>query len=293
MPVAWPRRTRRVSLGAAAVGALCVLLGACGQSSTGSGSATTATTSPGAGTGSAGTASPSALVDPFMGTGVGGASVGEIDTFPGADVPFGMVQWSPDTTPDRPSGGGYAYADSQISGFSLTHMSGPGCPVYGDVPILPTTAAVGSDPDLTSSSFSHATEVAHPGSYAVTAGGVRVELAVTPRTGLGRFTFPGSGAHHVLFKVDDSADGSASSAIAVVGDREVDGSVVSGGFCQTSGNYHLYFAARFDTPFSGFGTWDSSAVHPGARTSTKAQTGGYVTFGSATAWWRCRWACPS
>jgi predicted alpha-1,2-mannosidase len=217
-----------------------------------------------------------------MGTGVGGASVGEIDTFPGADAPFGMVQWSPDTTPDRPSGGGYAYADSQVTGFSLTHMSGPGCPIYGDVPILPTVGAVGSDPDLTASSFSHSTEVAHPGSYAVTVGGVRVELAVTARAGLGRFTFPGSGAHHVLFKVDDSADGSASSAIAIVGDREVDGSVVSGGFCQTSGNYHLYFAARFDTPFSGFGTWDSSAVDAGSRTSTKPQTGGYVTFGSAT-----------
>ncbi|MGP0029159.1 MAG: hypothetical protein ACLPVF_01485, partial [Acidimicrobiales bacterium] len=55
------------------------------------------------------TPSPSALVDTFVGTGVGGASVGNIDTFPGADMPFGMLQWSPDTTPDRTSGGGYAY----------------------------------------------------------------------------------------------------------------------------------------------------------------------------------------
>ena len=54
--------------------------------------------------------------------------MGNIDTFPGADMPFGMVQWSPDTTPDRTSGGGYAYQDSAISGFSLTHLSGPGLP---------------------------------------------------------------------------------------------------------------------------------------------------------------------
>ena len=89
-------------------------------------------------------ASPASLVDPFMGTGVGGASVGWIDTFPGADMPFGMLQWSPDTSPDRTSGGGYAYKDSAISGFSLTHMSGPGCAVYGDIPILPTVGAVGA-----------------------------------------------------------------------------------------------------------------------------------------------------
>src|ERR1700735_4619970 len=54
----------------------------------------------------------SALVDPLVGTGVGGTSVGSIDTFPGADVPFGMMQWSPDTSPDRASGGGYSYKDS-------------------------------------------------------------------------------------------------------------------------------------------------------------------------------------
>src|SRR4029077_3640001 len=83
----------------------------------------------------ASSSSPSALVDTFVGTGIGGTSVGNIDTFPGADLPFGMIQWSPDTSPHRTSGGGYSSRDSTITGFSLTHMSGPGCPVYGDVPI--------------------------------------------------------------------------------------------------------------------------------------------------------------
>ena len=97
----------------------------------------------------AASASPASLVDPFMGTGVGGSSVGSIDTFPGADVPFGMLQWSPDTSPDRASGGGYTYKDTAISGFSLTHMSGPGCPIYGDIPILPTVGAIGRNPAAT------------------------------------------------------------------------------------------------------------------------------------------------
>ncbi|HEY5024634.1 MAG TPA: GH92 family glycosyl hydrolase [Acidimicrobiales bacterium] len=221
---------------------------------------------------------PSALVDPFVGTGVGGKSVGSIDTFPGADMPFGMLQWSPDTTPDRTSGGGYAYRDSAISGFSLTHMSGPGCAVYGDIPILPTVGAIGTDPAATSAPFSHASEEASPGNYAVTLGRppVRVALAVTTRAGLGRFSFPGTGTANVLFKVADSAAGSTRSAVTVVGDREVDGSVVSGDFCGTSGDYRLYFVARFDSPFESFGTWHATTVRAGARTSSSAQSGAYV-----------------
>ena len=228
--------------------------------------------------------SPSALVDPFMGTGAGGSSVGNIDAFPGADAPFGMVQWSPDTSPDRASGGGYSYKDAAITGFSLTHMSGPGCPVYGDVPVLPTVGAIANNPATTTSSFSHMTEAAHPGSYAVTVGHppVRVELAVTPRAGLGQFTFPGTGDAHLLFKVADSAAGSAASDVAIVGNQEVDGSVVSGQFCGTSGAYHLYFAARFGAPFAGFGTWHGTTVVPGSRASSKSQSGGYVTFASGT-----------
>jgi len=227
---------------------------------------------------------PSQLVDTFVGTGVGGQSVGSIDTFPGADMPFGMVQWSPDTTPDRTSGGGYSYHDSSISGFSLTHLSGPGCALYGDIPILPTVGDIGSNPGATSAKFSHSSEVSSPGNYAVTVGRppVRVALAVTTRTGLGRFGFPGTGTANLLFKVADSAAGSRRSAVTVVGDREVDGSVVSGDFCTTSGDYHLYFAARFQSPFRGFGTWHGKTVTPGSRATTRAQSGAYVSFGSKT-----------
>ncbi len=219
-----------------------------------------------------------------MGTGIGGTSVGSIDTFPGADMPFGMLEWSPDTSPGRAAGGGYSYNDAAISGFSLTHMSGPGCSIYGDVPILPTVGAIGRNPVAQTAAFSHATEVAHPGSYGVTVGrpGVRVELAVTARAGLGQFTFPGTSDGNVLFKVADSAAGSTSSDVSIVGDQEVDGSVASGGFCGTGGTYQLYFAARFDVPFSRFGTWHGATVASGSRTSVRSQSGGYVTFGPST-----------
>src|SRR5580700_7221808 len=89
---------------------------------------------------------PSALVDPFAGTGAAPITPGNVGEFPGVDLPFGMIQWSPDTSPNRTDGSGYSYADSHISGFSLTHMSGTGCASYGDVPILPTVGAIGRHP---------------------------------------------------------------------------------------------------------------------------------------------------
>ncbi len=124
---------------------------------------------------------PAALVNPFIGTAADG------DDFPGADAPFGMVQWSPDTT-SRPDGGGYDYDDSAITGFSLTHLSGPGCRSAGDIPVLPVT---GSGPAPAAVAFSHASESASAGYYRVTLrNGISAELTATTRTGMGRFRFP-------------------------------------------------------------------------------------------------------
>ena len=74
---------------------------------------------------------------------------GAVGEFPGADLPFGMIQWSPDTTPAAADGGGYSYTDSSITGFSLTHLTGTGCAIYGDFPILPTVVRSGPTPSRT------------------------------------------------------------------------------------------------------------------------------------------------
>ena len=142
---------------------------------------------------SAAVTDPASVVNPFLGTSNGG------NTFPGADVPFGMVQWSPDTN-SRPQGGGYAYADSTITGFSLTHLSGPGCDGgASDVPILPTTGAVNG---TATSTFSHANESANAGYYKVGLGnGVTTELTATTRSGMAKFTFPSTTQANLLFKL--------------------------------------------------------------------------------------------
>ena len=154
-------------------------------------------------------ADPAALVHPLDGTGTGPVNPGTVGEFPGADTPFGMIQWSPDTSPDAvQSGGGYAYADSRINGFSLTHLSGTGCPSYQDVPILPTEGPIGNSPGDTVATFTHAHEQATPGRYAVTLGPGPIDatLAVTTRTGIARFAFPSGTRSNVLFKVADSAN---------------------------------------------------------------------------------------
>ncbi|MGH6654080.1 MAG: GH92 family glycosyl hydrolase [Actinocrinis sp.] len=202
---------------------------------------------------------PAGLVNPLAGTGSGGDVVGQVDTFPGADRPFGMLQWGPDTT-SRPPGGGYDYADSAITGYSLTHVSGPGCAIAGDFPILPVTGALPADPESATAAFSHDAESAHPGSYSVTAGGVHTSLAVTDRSGVGQFTYPASAPAQLLFKVADSANGSSSATFQTVGDREVVGAVTSGHFCGQPNSYTVYFAARFDRPFTASGTWGGASA---------------------------------
>ena len=124
---------------------------------------------------------PASLVNPFIGTS------NAANDFPGADVPFGMVQWSPDT-PSRPQGGGYAYNDSSITGFSLTHLSGPGCGADGDVPILPTVGAVNTG---ASDNLLARQRVGQRGRLHRTLNnGVKTELTAALRSGMARFTFP-------------------------------------------------------------------------------------------------------
>jgi predicted alpha-1,2-mannosidase len=220
---------------------------------------------------------PLSLVNPFIGTS-GTKMGGPIDTFPGATTPFGMIAWSPDTT-SAPAGGGYDYGDKEITGFSLTHLSGPGCSVFGDIGVLPTVGKV-ADPGGAKLAFSHASEQASPGWYAVTVGepGVRAELTVTDRSGLGRFTFPATGKANLLFEVSSDQAGVSTASVRVNGSRELVGSATSGSFCGMPDRFTVYFVAQFNRDFSSFGTWRKSQISPGAREETGQGTGAWVSF---------------
>jgi len=220
---------------------------------------------------------PVAFVNTLIGTS-GNAIDGPSDTFPGADAPFGMIQWSPDTT-SRPSGGGYSYRDEQISGFSLTHLSGPGCDVFGDIAILPTVGEV-ADPANASQPFTHVTEVTSPGYYEIMLGqpAIRTQLTVTSRTGLGAFTFPAIQQANLLINVSSNEVGVADAHIRFVGDDQVEGSATSGWFCGMPGTYTVYFALQFSRPFVGHGTWQRLHLMPAGDEASGSGAGGWVTF---------------
>ena len=232
---------------------------------------------------------PAALVDPEVGTGIGASAPGNVSEYPGASVPLGMVQFSPDTSPDRQvtTGSGYDYADSDISGFSLTHLSGDGCAIYGDIPILPVSGAVPANPEAAVQPFSHLDEASAAGNYAVRVGpggtgqGIGVALTATTRSALGQFSFPAdAGDGNLLFKVSDSANGSSASQVEVIGSNGLSGSVTSGDFCGIPGNYTLYFVAQFSENFAASGTWDNDvASSQRACTGTASiDCGAWVSF---------------
>ncbi len=223
---------------------------------------------------------PAARVNVFVGTS-GTAVGGPIDTFPGASLPLGMIQWSPDT-PSAPAGGGYNYTDSAITGFSLTHLSGPGCSVAGDIRILPTSGAI-TAPASATLPLVHADEHGSPGWYALrfARAGIGAELTVTRRTGLGRFSFPAGRAGNLLFNVSSNQAGVTAAHFRVDSPRQVSGSATGGAFCGAPDLYTIYFVARFSRPMSASGAWRGARVYPGARSMRGVGTGGWVSFATA------------
>jgi predicted alpha-1,2-mannosidase len=215
-------------------------------------------------------------VNTFLGTQPGaadqGTGGGAGNDFPGADAPFGMVQWSPDTVTMQP--GGYYYQDNRIRGFSLTHLSGAGCYTYQDVPFMPVVGQVtdspATNPNKYVSTFSHANESASPGYYGVTLGnGAKVELSATQRTGSGRFTYPVGQTATLLVNTSGSISGTSDSDVTI-GKNSISGWASSGSFCGTSDHYRIYFYAQFDQNFASVGTWHNGSVTP----SNTAQRGG-------------------
>lgn len=136
----------------------------------------------------------SQYVNPFVGTAEHG------HTYPGAILPFGAIQLSPDTRLDGWDGcSGYHYSDSRIYGFSHTHLSGTGCSDYGDILVTPFIG----DPSVVNEkyalSFSHKNENAEPGYYVVKFdNGITAEMTAANYVGVHRYTFPKEGKHGII-----------------------------------------------------------------------------------------------
>ena len=204
-------------------------------------------------------------VDPFIGTGNDG------HTFPGATVPFGMVQLSPDTQirPFKQSykwAAGYRYEDNTILGFSHTHFSGAGHSDLGDILVQPISGDVRLEPGEIDkpksgyrSSFRHTTEAAHPGYYAVTLDdyNVRAELTATARVGLHRYSFPAGSPAHLLIDLRSSIYNYPGKVLWSRLRIRQDGTIT--GVRETRGwapGRQLYFAIRFSQPLQSHSLYD-------------------------------------
>ncbi len=163
------------------------------------------------------------FVNPFIGSG------GHGHTYPGATMPFGMMQLSPDTRLDGWDGcSGYHYSDKYIYGFSHTHLSGTGVSDYGDVLLMPSNNAIfnnGADgKEGYRAHFSHENEVAEPGYYKVHLDdtNIEVELTVSKRSGMHKYQYPSS-KNQVLILDLEHRDELNDFKIAIINEKEVSG----------------------------------------------------------------------
>jgi predicted alpha-1,2-mannosidase len=178
--------------------------------------------------------------------------------YPGATVPFGMVQLSPDTPLQGWDGSsGYHYSDSIILGFSHTHLSGTGCGCLGDVLLMPTVGELhldaGSPGNGYASRFSHEQETATPGYYRVFLEDPKVtaELTATPRCGFHKYLFPATDqAHIILDLVHNIGNDTVEASLKVEGNDTLSGCRVSNGW---GGRRMIYFVMQFSKPFDSFG----------------------------------------
>lgn len=195
-------------------------------------------------------------VDPMIGTDFTG------NTYPGAQVPFGMVQLSPDNgLPGWDRISGYFYPDSTIAGFSYTHLSGTGAGDLYDISFLPVTRPWKEAPAPLGiySSFSHNDEAASAGYYRVLLRdyNINVELTATERCGIQRYTFPEAASSILLdLKKAMNWDATTDSYVEVVDSVTIRGYRHSQGWAPEQ---HVFFQSRFSKPFDACRI-DSSAI---------------------------------
>lgn len=224
---------------------------------------------------------PADSVSPFVGTD------GHGHTYPGATVPFGMVQLSPDTrTQGWDGSSGYHHSDSTIEGFSHTHLAGTGVGCLGDILLMPTVGDVHLDAGQPGSGymsrFSHAREVAKPGYYRVFLQDPKVtaELTATARVGVHKYTFPASDrAHIVLDLVHNIGNDPYEAALTVENGTTISGYRKSHGWASDRA---VYFVAQFSRPFAASGIeQDGQRLGDAVRDAKGRNIKAFVTYKTA------------
>lgn len=215
---------------------------------------------------------------PMVGTDASG------HTYPGATVPFGLVQLSPDTQLEGwDACSGYIYRNTTILGFSHTHLSGTGAGDLGDVLLMPTVGDSAFDPSKShtgySSSFLHKDEFARAGYYKVflQEPKVTVELTATAHAGFHRYTFPESANSHVVIDLISGVfgDKSVENDIKVEGSDTISGHRLVNNWAQ---NRDVYFVAQFSKPFTSYGIEADHKLLSDETQTAKGKIRAFVSF---------------
>lgn len=205
-------------------------------------------------------------VNPFIGTDFTG------NTYPGATVPFGMVQLSPDNGyPGWNRISGYYYPDSTIAGFSHTHLTGTGAGDLYDIMFMPVTNPYVEEKDSILgiySKFSHSDETAAAGYYSVLLKdyNIKVELTATERCGVQQYTFPESSASVFLnLRKAMNWDATVDTRIEVVDSVTLQGYRMSTGWAA---DQRVYFYTKLSRPFDSIVMDTAAVIRDGKRTGT-------------------------
>jgi predicted alpha-1,2-mannosidase len=220
-------------------------------------------------------------VNPFIGTAVGSGN-----TYPGAQVPFGMISWSPQTADFGWSPSGYNYSNDKINGFGVIHLSGAGCSATCELPFMPCIGDLNISPatnrNAYGSVFSHTNEIATPGYYSVklSTWHIDFENAVRARSGIAHIDFPATARANLILNPNADGTGLKDGCIFIdPTNRIISGWAKSGSFCGINGSeYVIYFSALFDRPFQSFGTWGNDKKNPGSTSVGGKGLASYVTF---------------
>ena len=213
-------------------------------------------------------------VNPFIGTG------GHGHTYPGATVPHGMLQLSPDTRLDGWDGcGGYHYSDSFIYGFSHTHLSGTGVSDYGDILLMPMNGKPSPNNKIYGSAFSHANENASAGYYSVKLDddNIQTEFTATERVGFHHYSFSSAQQNNIILDLKHRDE-------VIESYMTIEDSVTVTGLRRSkawANDQYVFFVIKFSKPISKSGVWQDTVLSENQSSASSKNIKAFFQFNLA------------